>query len=55
MSHATETLDGCARANAPTSLDGLQQVIRTNGLIAAAASAAAAFSRIAPSWLKGLI
>ena len=41
MSNAIETLDGPARAIAPTSLGGLQQVIWTNGLIAAAAWAAA--------------
>ena len=42
MSNAIETLDGRARAIAPTSLAGLQQVIWTNGLSAAAAWAAAA-------------
>jgi NitT/TauT family transport system permease protein len=41
MSNAIETLDG-ASARAPTSLSAVQQVIWTNGLIAAAAWAAAA-------------
>ena len=47
MSNAIETLDGPARAIAPTSLGGLQQVIWTNGLIAAAAWAAAALVTVA--------
>lgn len=46
MSHAIETLDG-APASAPTSLSAIQQVIWTNGLIAAAAWAAAALVTIA--------
>ncbi len=41
MSNAIETLDGGA-ANSPASLSGLQQAIWTNGLLAAAAWAAAA-------------
>jgi hypothetical protein len=55
MSRTLETLGEHARASAPTSLAGLQQVILTNGLIAAAASAAAAFSETALSRLGGLI
>jgi NitT/TauT family transport system permease protein len=47
MSNAIETLDGPARAIAPTSLGGLQQVIWINGLIAAAAWAAAALVTVA--------
>jgi NitT/TauT family transport system permease protein len=46
MSNAIETLDG-APASAPTSLNAVQQVIWTNGLIAAAAWAAAALFTIA--------
>jgi hypothetical protein len=55
MSRTLEALGGHARASAPTSLAGLQQVILTNGLIAAAASAAAAFSETALSRPEGLI
>jgi hypothetical protein len=55
MSRTVEMLGGHARASAPTSLAGLQQVILTNGLIAAAASAAAAFSKIALSRPGALI
>jgi hypothetical protein len=55
MSHAIETLDGYTRASAPTSLDGRQQVIWTNGLNAAAASAAAALFKIGLSCREGLI
>jgi NitT/TauT family transport system permease protein len=46
MSNAIETLDG-ASARVPTSLDAAQQVIWTNGLIAAAAWAAAALVTLA--------
>jgi NitT/TauT family transport system permease protein len=46
MSNAVETLDA-APARAPTSLGGFRQVIWTNGLIAAAAWAAAAFVTVA--------
>ena len=46
MSNAIETLDG-ASARAPTSLGAVQQVIWTNGLLAAAAWAAAALVTVA--------
>jgi NitT/TauT family transport system permease protein len=46
MSNAIETLDG-ATARPPTSLSAVQQVIWTNGLIAAAAWAAAALVTVA--------